>query len=526
MPNAPKPSKKRKAPKLQEEPVKIQTSNENEYSTVGDATELALPSKKKKRKEMIEIVAPEKRENKKKKERREEITRAKKKVLSKKKQKALETIKKRKEKKQTLESLFESLAEYQFDAGQGLVSTAHRQDKIKKPEIEIERDPVFPKKIRSVSSAVINAKPQRIQQNYYETDSSEGEEEDSAEVAGDTPFVKKELVAAEEEPEIIEVKPEKPPTKVVDKEVEESKKQRKERLNKFYKVLECIKGEHIPVHRDPEIEKKRSKLPIFAEEMNIVEAINENAVVIVSSETGSGKTTQIPQFLYESGYTSKGHLIGITEPRRVAAISMSQRVGQELNDPTKVSYQIRFEGNRTDETKILFMTDGVLLKELQTDLMLTKYSVLIIDEAHERSMYSDVLIGLLSRICFLRAKKSFPLKLIIMSATLRLADFTQKRLFPSMTPKVIKVEARQFPVALHFERKTPDDYLEAAYKKVCNIHEKLPDGAILVFLSGQGEVNRLLKLLAQRYPMKGKSNIRGHLTKNRDRKVCYNWGLL
>uniref|UniRef100_A0A914P4V7 Uncharacterized protein n=1 Tax=Panagrolaimus davidi TaxID=227884 RepID=A0A914P4V7_9BILA len=102
MPNAPKSSKKRKAPKLQEEPVKIETSNENEYSTIGDAAELALPSKKKKRRDIIEPVAPEKRENKKKKERREEITKAKKKVLSKKKQKALETIKKRKEKKQTV----------------------------------------------------------------------------------------------------------------------------------------------------------------------------------------------------------------------------------------------------------------------------------------------------------------------------------------------------------------------------------------------------------------------------------------
>uniref|UniRef100_A0A914Y129 RNA helicase n=1 Tax=Panagrolaimus superbus TaxID=310955 RepID=A0A914Y129_9BILA len=519
MPNIPKPSKKRKASKsVQDDSIKIETSkeNENEYSTVGDATELALPSKKKKRKETSEpLQPPEKRENKKKKERREEVTQAKKKVLSKKKQKALETIKKRKEKKQTLESLFESLQEYQFNAGtvQGLVSTAHRQDKIKKPEIEIERDPVFPKKIRSVSSSVINAKPKRIQQNYYETDSSEDENEDEATAVKEEEKLEKD---EDEEPEIIEIKQEKIVSKI-DKEVDENKKQRKERLNKFYKVLECIKGEHIPVQRDPEIENKRSKLPIFAEEMNIVEAINENAVVIVSSETGSGKTTQIPQFLYESGYTSKGHLIGITEPRRVAAISMSHRVGVELNDPSKVSYQIRFEGNRTDNTKILFMTDGVLLKELQTDLMLSKYSVIIIDEAHERSMFSDVLIGLLSRICFLRAKKSFPLKLIIMSATLRLSDFTQKRLFPSMTPKVIKVEARQFPVQLHFERKTPDDYLEAAYKKVCNVHEKLPDGAILVFLSGQGEVKRLLKLLTQRYPMKGK-NVRGHLTKNRDKK--------
>jgi ATP-dependent RNA helicase DHX37/DHR1 len=151
-------------------------------------------------------------------------------------------------------------------------------------------------------------------------------------------------------------------------------------------------------------------------------------VTIISGETGSGKTTQVPQFLYEAGYTSNGHLIGVTEPRRVAAMSMSERVGKELNDAECSSYQIRFESNRTDSTKILFMTDGVLLKELQADVKLSKFSVIIIDEAHERSMYSDVLIGLLSRICIQRAKQGIPLKLVIMSATLRLSDFMQPRL--------------------------------------------------------------------------------------------------
>ncbi|KAI6172568.1 hypothetical protein M3Y98_00987600 [Aphelenchoides besseyi] len=158
-------------------------------------------------------------------------------------------------------------------------------------------------------------------------------------------------------------------------------------------------------------------------------------------------------------------------------------------------------GNRTDKTKILFMTDGVLLKELQTDVKLSKFSVILIDEAHERSMYSDVLIGLLSRICIQRAKSGVPLKLVIMSATLRLTDFMQQRLFPSTLPKLLSVDSRQFPVTVHFERRTPDDYMKAAFNKVCKIHDRLPDGAILVFVSGQKEVHRLVKLLSRKYPL-------------------------
>lgn len=141
---------------------------------------------------------------------------------------------------------------------------------------------------------------------------------------------------------------------------------------------------YVDVMRNEEIQKARLKLPILAEEQEIMETINSNQVVIIAGETGSGKTTQVPQFLYEAGYALKKQ-IGITEPRRVAAISMSQRVAEEMNLSTKeVSYLIRFEGNVTEDTKIKFMTDGVLLKELQNDFLLTKYSVIILDEAHER----------------------------------------------------------------------------------------------------------------------------------------------
>lgn len=122
----------------------------------------------------------------------------------------------------------------------------------------------------------------------------------------------------------------------------------------------------VSLDRKPEIQAARLKLPILAEEQSIMETINENDVVIIAGETGSGKTTQLPQFLYEAGY-AKDKLIGITEPRRVAAISMSKRVGEEMNlSRDEVSYLIRFEGNVTPNTKIKFMTDGVLLKEIQS----------------------------------------------------------------------------------------------------------------------------------------------------------------
>lgn len=181
--------------------------------------------------------------------------------------------------------------------------------------------------------------------------------------------------------------------------------------------------------------------------------------------TGSGKTTQVPQFLYEAGY-ALNKMIGITEPRRVAAISMSKRVAEEMNlSSDEVSYLIRFEGNVTKDTKIKFMTDGVLFRELKNDFLLTKYSVIILDEAHERSVHTDVLIGVLSRIVDLREKRNNPLKLIIMSATLRIEDFTENRRLFKIAPPVINVEARQFPVTVHFNRETHENYL-----KVCHFY--------------------------------------------------------
>ncbi|KAF3003070.1 putative ATP-dependent RNA helicase DHR1 [Curvularia kusanoi] len=268
----------------------------------------------------------------------------------------------------------------------------------------------------------------------------------------------------------------------------------------------------VAVERTPEIQEARLQLPVVAEEQKIMEAIHNNDVVVVWGATGSGKTTQVPQFLFEAGYGSPDGptpgLIGVTQPRRVAAVSMSKRVSDELGDHgSKVAHQIRFDTTTTAKTAVKFMTDGVLLREITQDFILSKYSAIVIDEAHERSVNTDILIGMLSRIVDLRAgmakedPKVKPLKLIIMSATLRISDFTDnKRLFRNEPPPLLKAEGRQFTVTNHFARQTQRDYVEEMYRKVVRGHRKLPPGAMLVFLTGQGEISHLAKRLKQAFP--------------------------
>lgn len=270
---------------------------------------------------------------------------------------------------------------------------------------------------------------------------------------------------------------------------------------------------YVHVDRSAGIQAARLKLPILGEEQVIMETINENSIIILAGETGSGKTTQVPQFLYEAGYAEK-KLIGITEPRRVAAISMSKRVATEMNLGSDiVSYLIRFEGNVTENTRIKFMTDGVLLKEIESDFSLSKYSVIILDEAHERSVYTDILVGLLSRIVPLRQKHGQPLKLIIMSATLRVEDFTKNKQLFKVPPPVMSVETRQFPVTIHFNKNTVDEYVKEAYRKAIKIHSRLPEGGILIFLTGQQEVNNVVRKLRKAFPYKAPSKSAATKTK-------------
>jgi ATP-dependent RNA helicase DHX37/DHR1 len=277
----------------------------------------------------------------------------------------------------------------------------------------------------------------------------------------------------------------------------------------------------ITIPRSEEIQKVRLELPVVQEEQRIMEAIHNNPVIVVCGATGSGKTTQVPQMMYESGYgalignkstsedagkPSLGRgMIGITQPRRVAAVSVADRVATEMGDSFKnrVAHQVRYDTTVSRDTAMKFMTDGILLREIDQDFILSKYSAIVIDEAHERSVNTDILIGMLSRIVNLRdvmsketPDKYYPLKLVIMSATLRVSDFMQnQRLFKNGAPPIVEAEGRQYPVTEHFSRKTQRDYVEETVNKVARGHKKLPPGSILVFLTGQQEIETVAKRL-------------------------------
>jgi len=280
----------------------------------------------------------------------------------------------------------------------------------------------------------------------------------------------------------------------------------------------------VPVNRTDKINETREGLPIIQEEHEIVDAINTNPVTVICGATGCGKTTQVPQFLYEAGYgdpecASHPGAVAVTQPRRVAVTSTAQRVAEELNIPLgdEVGYQVRYDKNVGDNPRIKFMTDGILLREVQLDFLLRKYSVVIIDEAHERSVNTDILLGLLSRIVPLRAALAAegqdvtPLRLVVMSATLRVEEFVANKKLCPTPPALLQVATRQFPVTVHFSRRTEHlDYVGAAVKKVLAIHRKLPPGGILVFLTGQREVETVCRKLRQAYPLKGEPEDEGN----------------
>lgn len=271
----------------------------------------------------------------------------------------------------------------------------------------------------------------------------------------------------------------------------------------------------ITVNRLPHITTTRKSLPIINQEHDIMYAINNSLVTIIHGETGSGKSTQIPQFIYETGYTNCFGQIIITQPRRVAARSLSTRLAEELNVQlgNEVGYQIRYESeNVSAKTVIRFVTDGILLKEFERDNLLLKYAVIIIDEAHERSINTDLLIGFISQIIKVRyalwkqgkedteGQRVFPLRLIIMSATLRVDEFVESKLFkPNITPRVVEVNTRMFKVNVLHCKHTKEDYVGEAFKFCVKIHRKLPEGNVLVFLTGKREINELCGRLNEEF---------------------------
>ena len=280
-----------------------------------------------------------------------------------------------------------------------------------------------------------------------------------------------------------------------------------------------IKREVIEIKRPEEVEKSRYDLPVTAMEFEIMDAIRNNDVTIICGETGSGKSTQIPAYVYEGGMCQSSgdgsYLVGVTQPRRVAAVSTAKRICYELGQGdgqsikrkgsgNLVAYKTRYESAGCgDSTRIQFMTDGILLSEIQGDLLLRRYSVIVLDESHERNLNTDVLIGLLSVALPLRKKAAEedptipPLKLVLMSATLRVEDFTKnERLFPTGPPKVVTVPGRTHPVTIHHSKVTElDDYENVAFQKICKIHRKLPPGGMLVFLTGKAEIIRMVNRL-------------------------------
>ena len=201
----------------------------------------------------------------------------------------------------------------------------------------------------------------------------------------------------------------------------------------------------------------------------IIEKVKKNPTLIILGETGCGKTTQVPQYLHEAGL-NRGKMIGITQPRRVAAISIAKRVAIEKNCALGelVGYAVRFEDMTSDSTRIKYMTDGILLREALSDRTLIKYSVIILDEAHERTLSTDVLFGIVKNAQLKRKQKQLdPLKIIVMSATMDVDHFHQY--FPESSVAIL--EGRTFTVKVHSPNITDESmYCDIIYNTIFQIH--------------------------------------------------------
>ncbi|KAK1398739.1 RNA helicase [Heracleum sosnowskyi] len=232
---------------------------------------------------------------------------------------------------------------------------------------------------------------------------------------------------------------------------------------------------------------KRKTLPVWSQKDEFVKQLKNNQTLILVGETGSGKTTQIPQFVLEAvdlenQSNQKKYMIACTQPRRVAAMSVSHRVADEMDVTIgeEVGYSIRFEDCSSSRTVLKYLTDGMLLREAMTDPLLERYKVIVLDEAHERTLAMDVLFGLLKEVL----KNRPDLKLVVMSAALEAEKF-QGYFFDA---PLMKVPGRLHPVEIFYTKQPEEDYLQAVIRTVLQIHTCETPGDILVFLTGEEEI--------------------------------------
>ena len=246
------------------------------------------------------------------------------------------------------------------------------------------------------------------------------------------------------------------------------------------------------------LEEQRKSLPSYKMRSQFLKAVEQNQLLIVVGDTGSGKTTQLTQYLAESGYSDYG-MIGCTQPRRVAAMSVAERVSKEVGTRLgeEVGFTIRFEDKTNENTRIKYMTDGIMQREILLDPTLSKYSVIMLDEAHERTIATDVLFGLLKKTLKIRPD----LKLIVTSATLDAEKFSE---YFNECP-ILSIPGRTYPVEVLYSREPESDYLDAALTTVMQIHLTEPAGDILLFLTGKEEIDTSCEILYERMKALGPS---------------------
>ncbi|KAL4173138.1 hypothetical protein KRP22_008293 [Phytophthora ramorum] len=282
-----------------------------------------------------------------------------------------------------------------------------------------------------------------------------------------------------------------------------------------------------PLHGLP-LRSQRAQLRISKHREELLYAVETHATTILVGATGSGKTTQVPQYLMEAGWVTsrprrgqqtteapRNRIIVCTQPRRVAAVTIAERVAQEMGCRLgeEVGYAVRFEDKWDPErTKIKFVTDGLLLRETMRDPLLSRYSVVMLDEAHERNLETDLLLGLIKKI----QRKRPDLRVIIASATLQVDTFVKffrsrkkenqqdEGLMSSMPALkdvvAVSVEGRQFPVDIEYLQEPCGDYLQKAIDTVLAIDEHEGEGDVLVFLPGQEEIDFVVRTLNDRAP--------------------------